>query len=296
MNAVRFIPVCLAVLWGFNWPAVKTALSEVQPFGLRMVGLGVGAVLLALVAAAAGRSLRIPRASWRPLVIAGIFNIAGFNLATVFAQLNTSTSRAAILTFTTPLWAILLAYLFLGERLDRAKTIALMIGLVGIAALAVPLVGGQSSVLGLVFPMVAAVSWAAGTVYQKARPIAGDRMAATAYQLLIAAVVAGAGFLLSGETLPAHLSARVWTALGFHIIGATAIAYLLWFTLLDRLTVGAASLTTFAIPVVGVLSAMALVGDRPTSLDFIGFAAVLAAAAVAMFTAAAKPISPREDA
>ncbi|MGL4291671.1 MAG: EamA family transporter, partial [Phreatobacter sp.] len=92
MNAVRYIPLLLAFLWGFNWPAVKTALSEVQPFGLRMVGLGVGAVLLVLVAGLAGRSLKVPRSSWTRLAIAGIFNIAGFNLATVFAQLNTSTS------------------------------------------------------------------------------------------------------------------------------------------------------------------------------------------------------------
>ncbi|WP_164172057.1 EamA family transporter, partial [Streptococcus pneumoniae] len=86
------------------------------------------------------------------------FNIAGFNLATVFAQLNTSTSRAAILTFTTPLWAIVMAYLFLGERLDRPKSIALAIGLVGIAVLALPLLGGQSTLPGLMFPLIAAVS------------------------------------------------------------------------------------------------------------------------------------------
>ncbi len=296
MNAVRYIPLLLAFLWGFNWPAVKTALSEVQPFGLRMVGLGVGAVLLVLVAGLAGRSLKVPRSSWTRLAIAGIFNIAGFNLATVFAQLNTSTSRAAILTFTTPLWAILMAYLFLGERLDRSRAIALAVGLVGIAVLAVPLVGGQSTPLGLVFPLVAALSWAAGTVYQKARPIDGDRMVVTAYQLLIASVVAGAGFMLSGETLPATVSPRVWTALAFHVIGATAIAYLLWFTLLDRLSVGAASLTTFAIPVVGVLSAMALVGDRPTPLDFVGFSAILAAAAIAMFAPSPRPIRTLREA
>ncbi|MGL4288907.1 MAG: DMT family transporter, partial [Phreatobacter sp.] len=212
------------------------------------------------------------------------------------AQLNTSTSRAAILTFTTPLWAILMAYLFLGERLDRSRAIALAVGLVGIAVLAVPLVGGQSTPLGLVFPLVAALSWAAGTVYQKARPIDGDRMVVTAYQLLIASVVAGAGFMLSGETLPATVSPRVWTALAFHVIGATAIAYLLWFTLLDRLSVGAASLTTFAIPVVGVLSAMALVGDRPTPLDFVGFSAILAAAAIAMFAPSPRPIRTLREA
>lgn len=285
MTLTRFIPFALAILWGFNWPAVKLGLMEMPPFALRMVGMGAGAVLLLAVAVLAGRSLRVPRGSWVPLVIAGAFNIAGFNIATVFAQLNTSTSRAAILTFTTPLWAVLFAYLFLGERLDRAKAMALGLGLVGIGALALPLASGETKLLGVLFPLVAGISWAAGTVYQKSHPIAGDRMVTTAYQLLIATLVAAIGFVLAGETMPRHLSTTVVAAVTFHVVGATAIAYWLWFILLDRLSVGAASLTTFAIPVVGVLGAMTLVGERPSPLDYVGFAAILAAAALAMFAA-----------
>ena len=83
--------------------------------------------------------------------------------------------------------------------------------------------------------------------------------------------------------MPLALSASVWTAVAFHVVCATAMAYLLWFILLDRMPAGAASITTFAIPVVGVLAAMALVGDRPSPLDWVGFAAVMGAAAIAMF-------------
>lgn len=283
MTLTRLVPPILAILWGFNWPAVKIGLSEVPPFALRMVGLGVGAVLLALVAWAVGRSMRVPRRYWGPLLVAGVFNIAGFNLATVFAQLTTSTSRAAVLTFTTPLWAVLFARIFLGERLDRYRWIALGVGLAGVAVLSAPLLSGEIRPLGILFPMLAAVSWAVGTVYQKANPIGGDRVAVTAYQLLIASAVAGVGFALAGENLPASVSAPVAWALVFHVVGATAIAYLLWFLLLDQSTAGAATLATFAIPVVGVLGAMALVGDRPSGLDYVGFAAILAAAGVTLF-------------
>lgn len=282
MDLTRFIPAALAILWGLNWPAVKIALSEVPPFALRMTGLGAGALLLLAFAAMRGRSLAVSRPSWVPLAIAGIFNIAAFNLATVFAQLNTSTSRAAILTFTTPLWAILLAYLFLGERPDRAKWMALGIGMTGIVILALPLASGGISPLGILFPMIAAVSWAAGSVYQKSHPIDGDRMVMTAYQLLLASAVAAVGYLASGEVMPASLSREAWIAIVFHVIGATALAYVLWFTLLARVSVAAASLTTLAIPVVGVIGAMAIVGERPAALDYVGFAAVLAAAGVTM--------------
>lgn len=289
MTLARLVPPILAILWGFNWPAVKIGLSEVPPFALRAFGLGAGAVLLALVAWGIGRSMAVPRRSWGPLVIAGVFNIAGFNLATVFAQLTTSTSRAAILTFTTPLWAVLFARLFLGERLDRFRLAALAVGLVGVAVLSLPIASGEIRPLGILFPMLAAVSWAIGTVYQKANPIGGDRVAVTAYQLLIAGAVAAVGFALVGETLPSSLSTPVVWALLFHVIGATAIAYLLWFMLLDSSTAGAASLATFAIPVVGVLGAMAIVGERPTPLDYAGFVAILVAAGITMFAPQPKP-------
>lgn len=288
--SVRIIPVALALLWGLNWPAVKIALSEIPPFALRTIGLGVGALLLLGVAAALGRPLSVAREAWGRVLIAGGLNIAGFNIATAFAQLNTTTSRAAILTFTTPLWSVLFATIVLDERLDRARTVALAIGAVGIAILAVPLLEGQKSTLGLILPIVAAVAWAAGTVYQKAQPVRGDKAALTAYQLLMGAAIAGVGWVVMGETLPLALSTPVWTAMGFHVVCATAMAYLLWFILLDRMPAGAASITTFAIPVVGVLSAMALVGDRPSALDWVGFSVVMGAAAIAMFAAGGKTI------
>jgi len=63
-----------------------------------------------------------------------------------------------------------------------------------------------------------------------------------------------------------------------HIVLGTAIAYWLWFVLVERVSATVASLTTLMVPVVGVLSAMLLVGDRPSMTDWIGFALVLGGA------------------
>ena len=278
----RLIPIALALLWGLNWPAVRLCLNEIPPFGLRMIGLTLGAAILFALAKFTGRSLAVRPDQRLRLITSGILNIAIFNVTTVFAQLNTTTSRAAILTFTTPLWSILLARMVLGERLDRPKAIALSIGMTGLALLAIPLVTGQKNIWGLILPLTAAFGWAAGTVFQKTHPVEGDRIAITAWQLLIGAAVALAGFVLTGEHLPVSLMPITWVALVFHVVGSTAIAYLLWFMLLDRLSVSAASLTTLSIPVVGVLSAMLLVGDRPSLADWVGFAAIIVAAATVL--------------
>ncbi|MNT27341.1 putative inner membrane transporter yiJE [compost metagenome] len=132
---------------------------------------------------------------------------------------------------------------------------------------------------GLVFPLVAAFGWAAGTVYLKRWPVAGNRIVVTAWQLVVGASCALAGALIAGESFPMRgWTASVAGALSFHIILGTAVAYWLWFVLSERVSATVAALTTLMVPVVGVLGAMALVGDRPGAADWWGFAFVLAGA------------------
>ena len=280
---LALIPPLLALTWGLNWPAVKIMLSVMPPFWLRGVGLGGGAVLLLIAAKVAGRRAWPLRRDWPGIALGGVLNVAVFNLCTAVAQLNTSTSRAAVLTFTMPMMSAVLAWLFLGERLDRRGALALLLGTVGIALLAWPALqavreGQAHAWLGLAMPLIAALAWALGSIAIKRRPLAGDAMVTTAWQLLIGAALGLGLAVATGEVWPTVWTARVLWALAFHICFSTAIAYVLWFMLLAQASVTVSSMTTLAVPVVGVLGAMALVGDRPSLLDGLGFVLVLGGA------------------
>lgn len=296
---LRLIPFVLALAWGLNWPAVKIALSAFPPFTLRVVGLGSGAVLLLLIALVQGKRLTPPKDSWAGVLIGGILAVAVFNVSTAFAQLNTSTSRAAVLTFTMPMMSAVLAWQVIGERLERRKIIALALGMAGVFVLAWPVfvslieVHDARAIKGLVFPLVAAFGWAAGTVYQQRWPVAGERVVFTAWQLLVGTGCGAIGALVFGEQFPTEpLDLRVIVALLFHIVIGTAMAYWLWFIMSERVSATISSMTTLMVPVVGVMAAMALVGDRPSALDWCGFAFVLAGAALIVlrldFTPAAR--------
>ncbi|WP_454694177.1 DMT family transporter [Achromobacter aegrifaciens] len=296
---MRLIPVALALFWGLNWPAVKIILSIFPPFTLRLLGLGSGAVLLLLLARAKRVPLLPPRESWRGIVVGGLLAVAAFNLLVAWAQLSTSTSRAAVLTFTMPMMSAVLAWAVLGERLDRRRALALLLGAAGVSILAWPVlraVFGEhdaAAAKGLVFPLVAAFGWAAGTVYLKGWPVAGNRIVVTAWQLAVGAACALVGVLIAGESFPTQgWNGRVAAALSFHIILGTAVAYWLWFVLSERVSATVAALTTLMVPVVGVLGAMALVGDRPAAMDWWGFALVLGGAALIVLNLGAAP-APR---
>lgn len=277
----------LALLWGLNWPAVRTVLAEVAPWTLRTTGMGLGALLLMLVAWLRGQPLRVARGQWPRLIVAGLLSVAGFNLLVAFAQLAGTTARAAIVTFTMPIWAMALAWLVLDERLDTRRQAALWLGIAGLALLAAPIVRAGGFPIGVFYSLAAGFSWAAGTVFTKRFPIRAEPLPSAAWQLAVGALAAGIGMLFfEGLPEPKALSPVAALALGYHILLATALAYVLWFEVVARLPTSVAALGTLMVPVVGVGSAMALLGERPSAGDLGGFALIIAAASLALLPGA----------
>jgi drug/metabolite transporter (DMT)-like permease len=269
-----------ALFWGLNWPAVKLMLSGGGPWTLRAIGLSAGATVLALFTVASGVSLKLPRTVWPGVIIAGLLNVAIFNICAVFAQLSMPTSRAAILTFTMPLWTTLFAYFALGERIDRLRTLSLSVGAVGLAILSLPFVdviraGGIP--FGLIYVLTAAISWAAGTVYLKAYPIAGPPLAVTTWQVVVGAVVCCLGLALFETPQIDFTRPEIAAAMIYHVLFPQAVAYVLWFGLIRQVSTASASIGTLLIPIFGVIGSVVLLGDRPSPVDLAGFCLILGA-------------------
>jgi drug/metabolite transporter (DMT)-like permease len=264
-----------ALFWGLNWPAVKIILTAASPWALRAAGLACGAAVLAALTVASRQSFAIPRAGWRHVIVAGLLNVAGFNIFAVFAQLSMPTSRAAILTFTMPFWATLFGWLVLRDRIDRLRALSLAIGALGLAILSQsfwPQIQAGELPLGLVYVLGAAISWAAGTVYLKKYPILADPMAVTTWQVVVATFVCAIGMLLF-EVPHLDLSQpAIAMAFAYHVVFPQAVAYVLWFGLIQHVSSSTASLGTLLVPVFGVASAMVILHDRPSATDFAGFA------------------------
>lgn len=276
-RSLLLVPL-LGLLWGFNWPAVRISLTEIAPWTLRAGGMTFAGLALVAVALTSGISLRVPAAHWPRLVVAGILSIAAFNILLAFAQLMAPTSRAAILTFTMPVWATLMAWPVLGERFDRPRLIGLGLGIAGLLCLGLPLIRAGQLSPGLALALLASLSWALGTIVTKRWPVGAPTLTIAAWQLLIGGAAAGIGMLVfEGLPVPKALSPPVAVALTFHILGAQALAYFLWFTVIARLPAGIASLGTLMVPAVGALGSVLLLGERPAASDWLGLVLVVAA-------------------
>ncbi|KUL94071.1 transporter [Bosea sp. WAO] len=287
-RSLLLVPL-LGLLWGFNWPAVRISLTEIAPWTLRAAGMTFAGLVLVAIALARRVPLAVPREQWPRLIIAGFLSIAAFNVLLAFAQLMAPTSRAAILTFTMPIWATLLALPILGERFDRRRLLGLGLGISGLACLGLPLIRSGQLSPGLALALLAALSWALGTIVTKRWPVAAPALTIAAWQLLVGGAAAGLGMLVfEGLPVPKLLSPKVVAALSFHILGAQALAYFLWFVVVARLPAGIASLGTLMVPAVGVLGSVLLLGERPTATDWLGLTLVVAASGAIMIPASRK--------
>jgi drug/metabolite transporter (DMT)-like permease len=285
----RLMLVALSVAWGASWPAMKIALHEIPPFSMRLATSGIAAVALFAIAFAQHRRVSIkPPMARVHLAVAGFLNVGCFTLLTAFALLATATSRVAVLTYTMPIWAALLAYPILGERLNAARSISLLVGAVGLSVLIYPLIG-SSDLLGVALAVTTAVAWAAGTVYLKWAKVDADPLAIAAWQLVSAIVVTAAGVVLVEGSLhlwPVHPQALM--ALLFAALVGSALAYLLWFEIVRRLPATTAALGVLGAPAVGFVASVLVLGERPTVPDIIGSVLILAAAAFAVLPASAR--------
>lgn len=250
-----------SVGWGFNWPVTKFLIGELPPLTLRGLSGVVGALLLAVLAVARGQSLYVPRKMWGRLVLAAVLNVSGWMVLMGLALLWLPASEAALIAYTMPVWASLIAWPVLGERPTLLRTLALVMAFAGLASI----MGGngiaasEAKLPGIVMALIGSIGFAIGTVLSKRRPLHLPPIPGAAWQVGLGCLpVAIAGLLL--ET--SHWSAVTplgWWLLVYSVLGQFCIAYVCWFAALARLPASVAAIGTMAVPVIGVVaSALAL--------------------------------------
>lgn len=282
--------IALCVVWGFTWPIMRIALREVPPFTMRTTSTLVGGCILFAVCFVMRRNLRVRGGkNWVHVTVASILNVASFSVFSTFAQLSAATSRVAVVSYTMPIWAVVLSWIFLRERPTGMQPIAIGLCVAGLAILIYPLAAAGIP-LGILLALGTATSWAAGTVYLKWVRLEADPMAIAAWQVVVAFFVIGTCMLIfehGPDFHAAHTEGIVATVLS-GVLG-TGIAYGLWFSIIRKLPAMTASLGVLGSPVIGVISSVLVLGERPTISDIVGFALILAASACVLFTRVAPP-------
>src|SRR5215218_288863 len=172
-----------SVGWGFNWPVTKYLLGELPPLAMRGTTGVIGASLLAALALLSGQSLRVRRELWPRLVLAAFLNVACWMALMGLALLWLPASEAALIAYTMPVWASILAWPVLGEQPNLLRVISLVMAFAGLAAI----MGGNgfaasvAKLPGILMALSGAVAFAVGTVLAKKLPLSLQPLPAAAW-------------------------------------------------------------------------------------------------------------------
>jgi drug/metabolite transporter (DMT)-like permease len=253
----------LTLVWGTNWPLFPIAVREVSVWTFRAFSLvGAGLALLAL-ARARGESLRIPRAHWGTVLAASLAYLVVWNVASTYAAVLIPSGQAAILGFTMPLWAALIAWAFLNHRPGARVLAALAIGGLGVVLLIVDGVDAYAKApLGFALGLLAGLGWAVGTVILKSRPTPVSPLVLTGWQLLVAAVPIAIGAVTFGSGEWFMPSTTTLLVIGYITLVPMAIGNAAWFAIVGLLPANIAGLSAVMVPVVAMVSG-ALVHGEP---------------------------------
>lgn len=279
-GSARLLVLMLAFAWGFNWIAAAIALPEVAPWSLRFAGAGIGTVTLFSAALLTGHDLRVPRGERLHVMVASLFNVTLFQVLSAFALTEGATSRAIIITYSMPIWATVLSWLLLRERLNGVRWLAFGLCVGGLAILIAPLLSGGGVPRAVLYSLGCAFSWAFATVYVKWMKVTVAPLANAAWQLLF-----GFGFIAVG-TFAVDGYPRLWPIHGDALMAViyvgvfgVGLAHFLWWSIVGKLPTVTASIGSLLVPVIGVTASTLVLGERPSPPDIIGFALIFAAAA-----------------
>lgn len=277
MKAIDWILLwTLSLLWGGSFLFNELALAGLPPLTIVWGRVALAAVLLALVLRAAGQGMP-ERRVWPALAVMGILNnLVPFTLF-VLAQGQITGALASVLNATTPLFTVLVAHVAtVDERLTPVKAAGVGLGFAGVVAMMLGEdLGGE--VLAIVACLGAALSYGLAGVWGRRFRAAGVTPLQTAFGMVTASAV-----LLTpvwvGLDAPWALDWPGWSPV-LAVVGlaslSSALAYLIFFSILARAGAVAISLVTFLIPFSAAGLGWLVLGERLELRHLVGLALIL---------------------
>lgn len=272
-NLVAFL--LLAGLWGLSFPAITVGLESLPPLLFAAVRYDVAGVLLLAYLAARGFEWR-PRSREDVLAIgiAGAFLIAGGSLLFV-GQRTVPSGIASILYGLIPILTTgFAAALLPAEPIAPRRIAGVVLGFLGVGVIARPDPANllTAELVGIGFVVAAAVSIALGSVLLRSRRPTLGTAPMTAWAMLLGALLLHAGSVAVGEpTADIAFSTTAVASILYLGVFASALAYAIYFRLLDLYGPLEINLVSYVVPLFATAGGVALLGETVTLPMVVGF-------------------------
>jgi drug/metabolite transporter (DMT)-like permease len=260
-------------LWAYSWIVMKQVLAHAGPFDFAALRYLIGAAVLFAALLLSRQSLRPP--PLLPMIMIGLCQTAAFQGLEQWALVSGGAGHVALLAYTMPFWAVLLAWLLLGDRPTGRHWLGLALAAIGLLCIIEPW-HAMGSPLSTSVALAGGVAWAAGTVLSKRmfRRHAPSVLNLTAWQMLVGGVALG----IVALAVPQRSIEWNWAfvaGLAYAAVLASSLAWWLWSIVLQRLSTTVASVSSLGVPIVSVLLAWLILHEQPSAMELIGIGFVV---------------------
>src|SRR6218665_796249 len=256
----------LAALWGASFLFMRLGAAEFGPLPTAGPRVALAAVFLWPVLLHQGH-WHLLRRHWRPIMLAGLLNSAIPFALFAWAVMHITTGLTSVLNATAPLFGALVAWAWLGERIDRLRWAGLALGFVGVVLLAWRTPEGAGPKTGQADWAMAACLLATGC-YGLAASFARRYLSGIAPLAIATGSQLGAALGLALPTCwlwpPQTPGPRAWAAIAVVAVLCTSIAYTLYFRLIAHAGPSRAITVTLVAPVFAVLYGALFFGEAIT--------------------------------
>lgn len=275
--------VTVVLAWGLTWPVNKALLRYLPPLWAVALRTAIAALALVAVASLRGRLVPPPRGDVPVLLSITLLHMVGFTVLSTWGLALVPAGRSVVLAYTTPLWVIPGAWLFLGERLTRRRAAGVGIGLLGLLVLFNPSAldwSDRGVVLGHLAIVAAAMLWAGSILH-----IRGHPWRSTPFELLPWETLLATGILTVLAMLFSTFPAVEWTPtvvllVLYASLPGSALAYWAVAMASRKLPAVTTSLGLLATPVVSVIAAWVFLGEPLTPTLIVAVVLILGGVAL----------------
>jgi len=273
----------LAFIWGASFYFIEIGLIYLDPFWLVSVRLLFGALPLALWLLFREKTLPIKLRFWTSVMIMGVLNNFLPFIFIAFGQLHVTGGMASIVNANTAFMGVIVSGLFLsGEPATWNRVVGVMIGVTGVAlAIGItpmlPATDANNLLLGSLAIIAATIAYAFAGVWGKIKLAEYSPTQSAGGMLICSLAISGlCSFLISGPPSLAIINYPfdlIKVVLGLGVLG-TALAYPLYFKILEVAGSSNLMLVTIIVPVFAIILDAILLGQFVTGSDLFGFALV----------------------
>ncbi|MFY2608896.1 DMT family transporter [Achromobacter ruhlandii] len=270
--------IVVVLAWGLTWVVSKLLLQYMTPIWAVAARSVVGAAALLALGVALRRVAWPVRADIPVILSVGLLHMGAFAALVSLGLQYVPAGRSVVLAYTTPLWVIPAARVFLGEPIGRGRQLGLALGLLGLAVIFNPLAfdwGNHEAVFGNGLVLLAALCWAANIVYVRAHRWVTPPFELAFWQALLASgVLAVVAWAAEGAPRVVWHADLAWL-LGYGGVFGIAVAYWAAVNVNRSLPAGVTAIGLLGVPVVGLLCSAAMLHEPLTLPLSLGMALIV---------------------